>query len=52
MSDEGGGAGGKGRMRDNSDIGRGGGGDIGRHPCDARPLGGSKTRGGLGISPH
>ena len=52
MPAAGGGARGEGRLRDDPDFRRGGDGDRGHHPCDARPLGGARPRGGLGISPH
>ena len=52
MPAAGGGARGKGLLWDDTACRRGGGGDRGHHPCDARPLGGTQTRGGLGIYPH
>ena len=41
----------QGSLWDDSDCMGSEGRDIGRHPCDARPLGGAKSRRGLGISP-
>ena len=45
MPAEGGGAGGKGILRDNSASRGGGGRDKGHHPYDAHPLGVTQPRG-------
>ena len=52
LPDLGDGAGGKGRLRDRTTGRRSGGGDKGRHSYIVRPLGGTLTGGGLGVSPH
>ena len=48
----GGGAGGKVRLRDSPTERGSGSGDIGRHICNARPLGGTLSGRVLGVSPH
>ena len=46
------GAGGESRLRDRTTGQRSGGGDRGRHSCNARPLVGTRIRGRMGVSPH
>ena len=44
--------GGECRLRDRTTGQISGGGDRGRHSCNARPMGGTLTEGGLGVYPH